>query len=103
VKQIVHPPDAILWAYSRLLDQVFVHLRYRALGSRPILGNQLHDLADALHNTSAILTDYGGWTDDEKFRELYLRHYDRKWAESGFGLEAFLDEKIAEFTGAAGR
>lgn len=97
MKTVTHPPDATLWAYSKLLNQVFLYLRGRSRGREPISGDQLFDLGDALHNISGIISDYGAWTDDEKYRELYLRPYDRRWASVSFSLESFLNEKIQEF------
>jgi hypothetical protein len=97
MENVTHPPDAILWAYSRLLDQVFLYLRNASHGIEPITAKQLFDLGDALHNISGILSGYGSWIDDENYRQLYLRPYDRCWASVGFGLEAFLDGKITEF------
>ena len=44
-----------------------------------------------------MLTDYGAWTDDAKFRELYLRPFDECWAERAFSLEHFLDERLAHY------
>lgn len=97
MKTVTHPPDDVLWAYSELLKQVFLYLRGISRGREPISGDHLFDLGDALHNISGIISDYGSWTDDEKYRDLHLRPYDRRWASSGFGLEAFLDEKIKEY------
>ena len=43
-----------------------------------------------------MLLDYGGWTDDQKYRELYLKPFDRKWADRAFSLEKFVQEKVQE-------
>ena len=98
MKPIHHPPDIILRAYAALLNQVFLFLRGRSHSRDGINKDEIHDLADALHNISCIIADYGTWTDDQKYREFYLRPYDKKWAKGGLGLEAFLDEKIKEFS-----
>src|SRR5262245_55540902 len=76
MKPAVHPPDAVLRAYADLLNQVFLFLRSR---SHSLDQEELFDLADALHNIGGILADYGAWTDDENYRRLYLRPFDRRW------------------------
>jgi hypothetical protein len=55
---------------------------------------ELFDLADALHNIGGILADYGAWTADEKYRQLYLRPFDRKWGNESLRLEAFLQSRL---------
>jgi hypothetical protein len=95
MKPVVHPPDAVLRAYADLLNQVFLFLRGRshdtALDQKEIL-----DLADALHNIGGILADYGAWTDDEMYRRLYLRPFDRKWGNKSLRLEEFLQSRLDE-------
>src|SRR5687767_8768013 len=72
-------PEIILRAYVDLLGRVFSFMRLRSqtLGLNPI---ELYALADALHNIAELLTDYGTWVDDEKFRKLYLQPFDRQWS-----------------------
>jgi hypothetical protein len=93
MKPVHHPPDAVLRAYGDLLNQVFLFLRSR---SHNIVLNQeeLFDLADAMHNISGVLVDYGMWTDDEKYRSLYLRPFDAKWGKSSINLEQFLEARL---------
>jgi hypothetical protein len=85
----------VLRAYADLLNQVFLFLRgrshHKALGQE-----ELFDLADALHNIAGILVDYGACTDDEKYRRLYLRPFDRKWENKSIRLEEFLQFKLDE-------
>jgi hypothetical protein len=95
MKTVVHPPDAVLRAYADLLNQVFLFLRSR---SHHIALNQeeLFDLGDALHNIGVIFADYGAWTDDENYRPLYLRPFDRKWGNQSIRLEEFLQSRLEE-------
>jgi len=93
MRPVCHPPDPILRAYADLLNQLFLSLRGRS-HSRRIDLEELHDLADAMHNIGAIFADYGDWTDDDKYRELYLRPFDEKWRKKFFRLEQFLDERL---------
>jgi hypothetical protein len=80
MKPVVHPPDAVLRAYADLLNQVFLLLR-GCSHDRALDEEELFDLAGALDNIGGILADYGAWTDDEKYRRLYLRPNGarRKW------------------------
>lgn len=86
-----HAPDHLQFAYAKLVELAFVYVRNGAIPEK----EQLHDLGDALHNVSGILTDYGSWVDDAKFRELYLRPYDQKWGQSVLNLEKRLEDFIA--------
>jgi hypothetical protein len=87
------PPEAILRAYSDLLTHTFLFLRNTVL-TKEIESQMLFDLADALHNIPNILLDYGRWTDETNFREVYLRPFDKKWANHAFSLEKFVRETI---------
>jgi len=93
MKTVVHPPDAVLRAYSDLIYQVFLFLRARC---NNIDEEELFDLADAMHNVGGIITDYGIWTDDEKYRRLYLRPFDKKWGNSSIRLEEYLESRLKE-------
>jgi hypothetical protein len=95
MKPISHPPDAVLRAYPDLLNQVFLFLRVRS-HDKALDQQELFDLADALHNIGGLLVDYGSWTDDEKYRRLYLRPFDEKWGNKGFRLEQFLQSRLDE-------
>jgi hypothetical protein len=95
MKAVVHPPDAVLRAYADLLNQVFLFLRGRS-HDKGLDQEELFDLADALHNIGGILADYGAWTDDEKYRRLYLRPFDRKWGNKSIRLEEFLQSRLDE-------
>jgi len=77
-----------------LLGQMFLFLRGR---SNPggIESEELFALADALHNVPSLLTNYGDWIDDEKFREVFLRPFDRRWSVKAFSLEQFLNRQMA--------
>jgi len=97
MKPVCHPPDAVLRAYAALLDHVFLIVRHRSK-SNDFSHEELHDLADALHNISAIIVDYGSWTDDEKYRQLYLRPFDAKWSKRGSSLEGFLQARLEEYS-----
>jgi hypothetical protein len=81
-------------AYADLVARAFLHIRNRASRS----DEELHDLADALHNISGILGEYGAWIDDAGYRSQYLKPYDARWGSAGLSLEAFLDERIAHHT-----
>jgi hypothetical protein len=87
-----YPPDALMRAYTDLLYQVFLFLR-----SGGIETEELIHLTDALHNLSSMLTDYGVWIDDSEFRRLHLRPFDQRWRKQVFGLEKFLDERLAVY------
>jgi hypothetical protein len=78
-------------SYADLVGHVFLCLR----SGRITNPQQLHDLADALHNVSGILGHYAAWIDDQKYRQLYLKHYDTLWGDKTLALERFLDERIA--------
>lgn len=93
MKPVQHPPDAVLRAYADLLGQVFLYLRARSQ-AKALDRDEIHDLADALHNIGGLLADYGSWTDDEKYRRYYLRPFDAKWGSRGLHLEAFLESRL---------
>jgi hypothetical protein len=86
-----HHTRVIQLAYADLVGHVFLYLRNGCI-TNP---QQLHDLADALHNVSGILGDYGAWIDDQEYRRLYFKHYDTLWGDKYLALERFLDERIA--------
>ena len=86
--------EIIQLAYSDLVSEVFLHLREGSFNE----SSQLRDLGDALHNISGVLGKYGTWIDDENYRELYLRPYDKRWGSKGLVLEDFLIERIAVHT-----
>lgn len=96
MKPAVHPPDAVLRAYADLLNQVFLFLRCRSRDKAP--DEELFDLADALHIIGCILIDYGAWADDERYRRLYLRPFDRKWRDKSIRLEEFLQSRLDEYS-----
>ena len=96
MKPLRYPPDIVMRAYMDLLGQVFLFLRGCG-NSNAVDAQEVFALADALHNLPEMLTDYGAWTDDAKFRELYLRPFDECWAERAFSLEHFLDERLAHY------
>ena len=95
MKPVRHPPEAVLRAYADLVNQVFLFLRGRSSASK-IDKDELQALSDAMHNIGGIFTDYGGWTDDEKYRDLYLRPFDAQWGKSSFRLEAYLQLRLEE-------
>jgi hypothetical protein len=97
MKPIGHQPDAVLRAYADLLNWVFLYLRGRSHG-KGLDSEELFDLADALHNIGGVLADYGAWTDDEKYRQLYLRPFDQKWGAKGLRLEQFLQSRLDEYS-----
>ena len=74
MKPVHHPPDAILRAYADLLDQVFLFLRARS-HDKGLDPKQLFDLADAMHNISAILADYGGSFQNLMKTTTYITHW----------------------------
>lgn len=92
MRPVIHPPDAVLRAYSDLVNHVFMYLRVRSRGG--INNEELFDLADAMHNIGDLLSGYGSWVDDEKYRERYLRPFDRKWRKNSIGLEDFLRSRL---------
>lgn len=59
---------------------------------------EAQDLADAMHNIAELLVDYGVHLDDERYRALYLRPFDRRWAQDGFGLEQFLESRLSRYS-----
>lgn len=95
MKAVACPPDAVLRAYADLLDQVFLFLRGRSR-AKALDHDELFDLADALHNIGGIVADYGAWADDEKYRQLYLRPFDRKWGNESMRLEEYLQSRLDE-------
>jgi hypothetical protein len=95
MKPITHPPDVILRAYGDLIRQVFLFLRIHARAG-DINQEAMFDLADAMHIVAEVLTDYGAWVDDEKYRALYLRPFDTKWGQRSIQLEQFLERRLRE-------
>ena len=95
MKPVQHPPDVVLRAYADLVNRVFLFLRGRSHASK-VDHAELHALADAMHNVGSIFADYGAWTDDAKYRELYLRPFDAQWGRSAFQLEEFLEGRLRE-------
>jgi len=83
--------EAVLSTYGDLLQHAFVYLRACA---HSISSEELFDLADAMHNIASVITDYGSWTDDERYRELFLRPFDAKWGNSGIRLEGYLQSRL---------
>ncbi len=96
LKAVQHPPEAVLRAYADLVNQVFLYLRYHSHSSA-LDPDELHALGDAMHNVGGIFSDYGAWADDSKYRELYLRPFDAQWGKRVFGLEAFLESRLAGY------
>jgi hypothetical protein len=95
-KPVTPPPDPILRAYADLLSQVL--LLFRGLSTVKGLDVQeVHDLADAVHNLPQVLVDYGAPWNDEQYRE-YLRAFDRRWAHEGFGLEQYLESRLRRYS-----
>jgi hypothetical protein len=92
VRQSVNSPEQVIQnSYADLVGHVFLTIRNGLITDR----EQLHDLADALHNVSCMLGTYGGWMEDRKYRELYLHYYDQQWGTRHLTLEAYLNERIA--------
>ena len=92
-----HPPDIVLRAYSDLLSHVLVFQRGLSV-MRDVSMEEAADLADAIHNIAELLVDYGVRLDDEQYRALYLRPFDRRWAKDGFGLEQFLESRLNRYS-----
>jgi hypothetical protein len=98
MRPIIHPPDAVLRAYCDLLHRALVFQRnLRVMPDVSV--NEASDLADAMHNIGSLLVDYGVCFDDQQYRELYLRPFDRRWAHEGFGLEQFLESRLKRYSG----
>lgn len=93
MKAVRHPPDAVLRAYGDLLNEVFMFLRGMSR-TQAINCEELFDLADAMHNIAGIIVDYGEWTDDKKYRKLYLEPFDEKWGSKSFRLVDYLDARL---------
>jgi hypothetical protein len=70
--------------------------RFRHWRAKTLDQEELFDLADAMHNIGGILADYGAWTDDEKYRQLYLRPFDSKCGNKSIRLEEFLQSRLDE-------
>ncbi len=95
-KPVTPPPDGVLRAYTDLLSQVLLHFRGLS-GLKNLDLQEVHDLADAVHNLPQLLTDYGAPWNDERYRE-YLRAFDRRWAHEGFGLEQYLESRLHRYS-----
>jgi len=93
---ITRASDPVHRAYVDLVAAAFLYFRSN-IGQHTSNQEELHDLADALHNISGILGDYGSWIDDMKYREMYLRRYDTLWAKDGFGLEQYIDARVTYY------
>lgn len=89
-----YAPEQIHFAYTRLVEIVFINIRNNTIKNK----EQLRDLAAALHNIGGILTAYGTWVDDAKFRQLYLQPYDKKWGQNGLNLEKSIAGLIDGYT-----
>jgi hypothetical protein len=96
MKPVQHPPEVVLRAYADLVNQVFLFLRSRSHTSKSEQ-QEIQALADAMHNVGSIFSDYGAWTDDKKYRALYLRPFDSQWGRSTFRLEEYLDGRLQEY------
>jgi len=96
MQTVTCPPGGIFRAYSDLLSHVLVFQR-GLFHLKELDVDEAHDLADAMHNIGDLLVDYGVRLDDEKYRELYLRPFDRRWAHDGFGLEQFLESRLKRY------
>ena len=80
MKPLRLPPDRRLAACLRGPNGVKSFCSWAFRPIRPLDPNVQFALSDALHNVSELLTDYGGWVDDERFRVLYLRPFDENWS-----------------------
>ncbi|HEX3314856.1 MAG TPA: hypothetical protein VHR72_08205, partial [Gemmataceae bacterium] len=91
-----HPPDAVLRAYADLINYIFLLLRITSRTDE-LSDECLFDLADAMHNIGGLISDYGAWTDDAKYRERYLRRFDEKWNGRNINLEAYVESRLKEY------
>jgi len=71
-------PEPFFSAGHYLLYEVALFIRNYADKISP---DQLHDLGDAIHNLPQALLEYGDRFDERKFRDMYFRPYDDKWAK----------------------
>lgn len=73
--------------------QCMIYLRN---SSSSLAREQIHDLADALHNLPQFIW-LGLWSDAE-YRRLYLEPYDRKWSHlpASPSLVDLLEQAICE-------
>lgn len=92
----INTSNAIHRAYADLVGHAFLYIR--SCIESDTSAEEIHDLADSLHNVSGILNNYGSWVDDDKYRRLYIQRFDAKWANDGFGIEWFLNERIAYYS-----
>ncbi|MFT3991566.1 MAG: hypothetical protein QM680_09150 [Luteolibacter sp.] len=88
-----HSPDPVQYAYSKLIECVFVEI----CNGKVHEYSQLRDLANAMSHIAGILADYGAWIDDVKYRDLYLRAFDEQWGDLGLRLEERLDFFMATY------
>src|SRR6266536_202512 len=83
----VLPPEPVVRAYLHLLQRAFLFLRL-PWENEPAELAARRDLADALHNVPSMLQKYGAWINDERFRSIYLRPFDKQWGHKVFRLES---------------
>ena len=90
------PPEELLRACLSLIHRVFVDIRSSGrFGDKQ--GRYVEDMADAMHNVSSLIANYGtGWLTDEKFRSIYLRNFDTRWANAE-GSALSLEAELADF------
>ena len=98
MKTIQLPPEEILRAYADLINQAFLFVRAHAQDVDAEMRELLFDLGDAMHNIGSIFADYGTWTNDDKYRQLYLRPFDQKWGARGLHLESHLNARLSEYS-----
>jgi hypothetical protein len=71
------PPD-VVHAYTALLEEAIIQLRYRLRYGDDVSADELHDYLDALHNVPTMLRDYGGWMVEANI-DADLARYDSRW------------------------
>jgi hypothetical protein len=98
-RPITLAPEPILKAYGDLLTYALAFIRNKAIAPEGIDPQELHDLADSLHNIPAILFDYGRWIDDAAYRNRYLRPFDEKWKNETFGLQEYVRQRLEMYEG----
>lgn len=72
------PPPNVVNAYTALIEQAVIRLRYRIRYGDVISTVELHDWLDALHNVPIMLRNYGGWHIEANI-DQDLARYDSRW------------------------
>ena len=93
-------PEPWASAYLEVLRRAILQVRVQIRCDKPMSGDQVHDLMDAVHNIPKFLTQRNDFFTVDVIRQE-LESYDRKWAasEDDFSLIRILDTALGDGSG----